>query len=128
MSVTSYRAAAEIIAHDPVAAWTYRVREASALVDHGREFGESTRERAPLQWAMTQNNLGTVLAPLGERESGTARWKELMTALPYGELDYAAGEYWNKEWITSELPKIEAEHKKARIAALDAEGSARTSV
>jgi len=80
MSVTSYRAAAEIIAHDPVAAWTYRVREASALVDHGREFGESTRERAPLQWAMTQNNLGTVLAPLGERESGTTRLEEAVTA------------------------------------------------
>lgn len=68
------------------------------------------------------------LANMIDGESGTARWKELMTALPYGELDYAAGEYWNKEWITSELPKIEAEHKKARIAALDAEGSARTSV
>src|SRR5438270_7231514 len=80
MSVTSYRAAAEIIAHDPVAAWTYGVREASALVDHGREFGESTRERAPLQWAMTQNNLGTVLAPLGERESGTTRLEEAVTA------------------------------------------------
>jgi hypothetical protein len=49
-----------------------------------------------------------------------------MTALPYGELDYA-GEYWNKEWITNELPKIEAEHKKARAAVLAAERSERAS-
>ena len=34
---------------------------------------ERTRERVPLQWAMTQNNLGTALETLGERESETAR-------------------------------------------------------
>ena len=32
-----------------------------------------TRERPPLQWAMTQNNLGNTLQTLGERESGTER-------------------------------------------------------
>jgi len=37
---------------------------------------ERTRERAPLHWAATQNNLGTVLAALGEREPGTARLEE----------------------------------------------------
>jgi hypothetical protein len=30
----------------------------------------------PLDWAMTQNNLGTALSTLGERESGTARLEE----------------------------------------------------
>jgi hypothetical protein len=30
------------------------------------------RHRAPLDWAMTQNNLGTALKRLGERESETA--------------------------------------------------------
>jgi hypothetical protein len=30
------------------------------------------RHRVPLDWAMTQNNLGTALKKLGERESGTA--------------------------------------------------------
>ena len=44
----------------------------------------------------------------------------MMTALPYGELDYAAGEYWNKEWIDRDLPNIEAEHEAARAAALAA--------
>ena len=30
-----------------------------------------TREIGPLQWAMTQNNLGNALLNLGKRESGT---------------------------------------------------------
>ena len=44
---------------------------------------EKTRERVPLQWAMTQNNLGTALTSLGERESGTAHLAEAVTA--FGE-------------------------------------------
>ena len=39
-----------------------------------------TRERVPLQWATTQNNLGTALESLGERESGTARLDEAVAA------------------------------------------------
>ena len=31
-----------------------------------------TRDRVPLQWVATQNNLGNALTTLGERESGTA--------------------------------------------------------
>ena len=34
----------------------------------------------PLDWAMTQNNLGNALARLGERESGTARLEEAVAA------------------------------------------------
>ncbi len=41
---------------------------------------EYTRERVPLQWAATRNNLGTVLRTLGERESGTARLEEAVAA------------------------------------------------
>jgi tetratricopeptide (TPR) repeat protein len=41
---------------------------------------EYTRERVPLQWAMTQNNLGLALWTLGERESGTARLEEAVAA------------------------------------------------
>jgi hypothetical protein len=41
---------------------------------------EWTRERAPLDWARTQNRLGIALATLGERESGTARSKEAVAA------------------------------------------------
>jgi hypothetical protein len=41
---------------------------------------ETTRERVPLDWAMTQNNLGNALRALGERESGTARLEEAVAA------------------------------------------------
>jgi len=34
----------------------------------------------PLDWAATQNNLGTALFRLGERESGTARLEEAVAA------------------------------------------------
>jgi tetratricopeptide (TPR) repeat protein len=42
---------------------------------------ERTRERVPLDWAMTQNNLGNALQALGWRESGTARLEEAVVAL-----------------------------------------------
>jgi exonuclease VII small subunit len=41
---------------------------------------ERTRDRVPLDWAMTQMNLGTALEVLGERESGTVRLEEAVTA------------------------------------------------
>ncbi len=41
---------------------------------------ERTRERAPLDWAMTQNNLGNALEELGTREKGTARLEEAVAA------------------------------------------------
>ena len=53
----------------------------------------------PLQWAATQNNLGTALQSLGKRESGTARLEEAVTAYQAaleeqtrerGPLDWAA--------------------------------------
>ena len=41
---------------------------------------ERTRERVPLDWATTQNNLGNALRALGERENGTARLEEAVGA------------------------------------------------
>lgn len=38
------------------------------------------RDRMPLDWATTQNNLGNVLSTLGERESGTARLEQAVAA------------------------------------------------
>ena len=75
----------------------YGDRAADALFRQGGEFGdnaalleavaayraalqERTRERVPLDWAVTQNNLGAALATLGERESGTARLEEAVAA------------------------------------------------
>jgi tetratricopeptide (TPR) repeat protein len=75
----------------------YLQKEADALYRQGNEFGDNDalvitiarnrsllklgpRERAPLDWAMTQSELGNALASLGERESGTARLNEAVAA------------------------------------------------
>ena len=57
---------------------TARLEEAVAA--YHAVLAERTRDRAPLDWAMTQNNLGTALQTLGERESGTARLEEAVAA------------------------------------------------
>ena len=57
---------------------TARLEEAVAA--HRAALEERTRERVPLDWAMTQMNLGTGLLTLGERESGTARLEEAVAA------------------------------------------------
>jgi tetratricopeptide (TPR) repeat protein len=76
---------------------SYLNREAAALFRQGYEFADSTalgsaierykglvnltpRERVPLEWAATQNNLGLALETLGEREAGTARLEEAVAA------------------------------------------------
>jgi hypothetical protein len=41
---------------------------------------EYTRERVPLDWARTQNNLGAALGTLGKREAGTKRLEEAAKA------------------------------------------------
>jgi hypothetical protein len=41
---------------------------------------QRTRQRVPLDWAATQNDLGNVLSTLGARESGTARLEEAVAA------------------------------------------------
>ena len=78
-------------------ALAYLDQEADALYRQGEEFGDNAalvdaiaryralldrrpRERVPLDWAMTQNNLGNALLTLGERESGTARLEEAVAA------------------------------------------------
>jgi tetratricopeptide (TPR) repeat protein len=53
---------------------------ASGIVAYRDALKEWARERAPLQWAMTQNNLGTALWKLGERESDTAHLEEAVEA------------------------------------------------
>src|SRR5262249_47393098 len=47
----------------------------------GREaLKERTRERVPLEWAVTQVSLGIALSALGGRESGTAKLEEAVVA------------------------------------------------
>lgn len=47
-----------------------------AVAAHRAALQEYTRDRVPLDWAQTQNNLGNALSSLGERESGTARLEQ----------------------------------------------------
>ena len=51
-----------------------------AIAAYRAALEQRTRERVPLDWAMTQNNLGNALLALGERESGTARLTEAVAA------------------------------------------------
>jgi tetratricopeptide (TPR) repeat protein len=69
-----------------IALWTLGERESGtarleeAVAAYRAALEEYTRERVPLDWAMTQNNLGNALLALGERESGTARLEEAVAA------------------------------------------------
>jgi len=89
--------AAELLAFDAAASWAALIEAADVLSQHGDEFGDNEalreaiatyggalavapRERVPLHWAMTQNNLGTALQTLGEREAGTARLEAAVAA------------------------------------------------
>ena len=54
---------------------------------------ERTRERTPLDWAASENNLANALTTLGERESGTAELEEAVAAYR------AALEEWTRERI-----------------------------
>jgi hypothetical protein len=49
---------------------------------------EYTRERKPLDWAMTQNKLGNALKTLGERQNGTARLEKAVAAYRAALLEY----------------------------------------
>ena len=51
-----------------------------AVTAYREALKERTRDRVPLQWAMTQNNLGNVLAALGARETGTTSLDEAVIA------------------------------------------------
>ena len=50
---------------------------------------EKTRERAPLAWAKTQNNLGLALSRLGERENSSERLREALDSYRAALLEHA---------------------------------------
>jgi len=56
------------------------VRLEAAVDAYNAALQEWTRDKVPLQWAMTQNNLGNALKALGERESGTERLEAAVDA------------------------------------------------
>jgi hypothetical protein len=79
-------AAALVKSFDPQAEWHFIILQADELRDQGREFGDNQalddaielyrhglilvpNERVPLDWALTQTNLGIALRILNERKS-----------------------------------------------------------
>ena len=51
-----------------------------AVTAYRAALDQRSRDRVPLDWAMTQNNLGNALLALGERKSGTARLEKAVSA------------------------------------------------
>ena len=35
------------------------------------------------------------------------RWGDLLAALPSGQIEFAVGEYWTKEWFDQEIPRLQ---------------------
>jgi tetratricopeptide (TPR) repeat protein len=96
----------------------YLRKEADALYHQGDEFGHNDalvmtiarnrsllnlalRERVPLDWARTQNNLGNALSALGERESDTARLNEAVAAYREALKEYTR-ERVPLQWATTQ--------------------------
>lgn len=69
-----------------------------AIAAYRAALEEWTRERVPLDWAVTQNNLGSALAALGRRESGTARLEKAVEA--FGACLTLATSVWPADWIS----------------------------
>ena len=109
----------------------YLDREASALSQQGDEFGDNpaltdaidrnrtllkrrTRERVPLQWAMTQNNLGNALWRLGERTHDGGQLEEARKAISAAfDVFMQAGQQQHRSYFEARLHKIDQ-----RISAL----------
>jgi tetratricopeptide (TPR) repeat protein len=92
-----YQEASDLVAFDLSEAWRWLLAAADALNDQGLEAGDNAaltdgircyrralalapRNRVPLDWAKTQNNLGNALRTLGARETGTERLEEAVAA------------------------------------------------
>ena len=56
------------------------VRLEQAVEAYQQALEERTQARVPMDWAMTQNNLGNVLQRLGERDSDTNRLEQAVAA------------------------------------------------
>ena len=59
-----------------------------AVAAYQQALKERTRDRVPMDWAMTQNNLGNALRTLGERDSGTERLEQAVAAYQQALKEY----------------------------------------
>ena len=71
-----------------------------AVVAHRAALEERTRDRVPLNWAATQNNLGNVLLALGERETGTERLEQAVVAYRAALKEYTRDQV-PRHWATT---------------------------
>ena len=97
-AAANYAEAAALIApFDQKKQWEFTLAQANELKSQGDEFGDNAtlaaainvyrgclllvpRAQRPLDWAMTQDNLGKALSVLGERESRSAALDEAVSA------------------------------------------------
>jgi tetratricopeptide (TPR) repeat protein len=95
---------------------TARLEE--ALAAHRQALLERTRERVPLDWAATQNNLGGALKALGERARDAARLEEAIQSFT------GALEVYRSARTGLDLGGIESnlKHTEAALQALRSKG------
>jgi tetratricopeptide (TPR) repeat protein len=102
-------AASTVPTTDAELKWLYTLRRAEAFRQLGEQFGDNNalsraivilrdevlplapRERVPLDWAITQNNLGNALSALGECGTDTARLKEAVAAYQEALKEFTRG-------------------------------------
>jgi exonuclease VII small subunit len=86
-----------------------------AVTAYREALKERTRERVPLAWATTQNNLGNALRSLGERESGTKRLEAAVKAFQAAlEVVEPAQATYYVEMYKANLQKAEAMIRERR--------------
>jgi tetratricopeptide (TPR) repeat protein len=97
-AATKYAEAADLVRpFDREAEWLFVIKQAYELYHHGYEFGSNlaleeavalywhsltlaSQAESPLNWAMTQNDLGNILQRLGERAGDPERLEQAVAA------------------------------------------------
>ena len=76
-----------------------------------------TQEDFPLDWAMTQYNLGIALQELGKREGNLARLEAAVEALKAYDLRYTRKKIINSpDWAMTQFGRRALFHLEARVA------------
>ena len=81
---------------------SYTERLEEAVAAYRAALKEHTRDRNPLDWAMTQMNLGAALYTLGDRESGTGRLEEAAAAFR-AALEELTRDRVPLDWATTQM-------------------------
>jgi hypothetical protein len=84
------------------------VRLEEAVAAYRAALQEWTRARVPLQWAMTESNLGNALSTVGERTKDDAKLREARTAINVAfEVFIQAGQEQHRDYFEDRLRKID---------------------